>query len=174
MGAVRAALPQLPSLPGRIEHEATTVPGPVLGSVVWVDGTSAAVARWVGYAVVDHVIDDVPSRHRSTGHVRHDPAVRHGGGGVLAEQLDRDRVRHRQAHLRRVAALVPDTGPVLLIGPGSTRLELERALATADHRFQRERSIRSEAAGRMSDRELIARLRACVGTSPARRTAGRS
>ena len=40
---------------------------PAAGSVIWVDSTRAVVLRWVGHAVVDHVEDDVPSRHRSTG-----------------------------------------------------------------------------------------------------------
>lgn len=158
-----------------IEDEAVDRPlaEPAAGCAVWVDGTSAVVVRWVGHAIVDHVEDEVPARHRSTGHIRHDPAVRHGGGGIVAEQVERDRLRHRTAHLRRVAGLVPDTGPVLVLGPGSARLELEHAVAAADRRCQRDRSVRSEASGRLTDRELIARLRASIGTSAVRRVVGR-
>jgi hypothetical protein len=123
---------------------------------------------------VDRVDDEVPARHRSTGHIRHDPAVRHGGGGLVTDQLERDRIRHRRAHLRRVAAMVPDSGPVLVMGPGLARLELERALVAADRRSRRERPVVSEASGRLSDRELIARLRANVGAAPGRRRVGRS
>ena len=173
MGTLRETLPDRPAEEAAGPVEQALEPPPT-GSAVWVDGTSAVVVCWVGHPVVYHIEDEVPSRHRSTGHIRHDPAVRHGGGGVVAEQLERDRIRHRRAHLRRVASLVPDTGPVLIIGPGSARLELERVLVAADRRCRRERSVSSEASGRLSDRELIARLRASVGAAPGRRIVGRT
>lgn len=172
MGTLRPALQGMPVTARLAEADREETVG-TAGSAVWIDGTSAVVARWVGHPVLLRVEDEVPSRHRSTGHIRHDPAVRHGGGGVLAEQLERDRLRHRSAHLRHVAALVPDTGPVLVMGPGSARLELERILVAADRRRRRERPVLCEASGRLTDRELIARLRASVGAAPDRRIVGR-
>ena len=175
MGALSGSLtdPRLGADTAEDEPPTEHRPETAAGSAVWVDGTRAVVVRWVGHAIVDHVEDDVPSRHRSTGHIRHDPAVRHGGGGIVAEQVERDRMRHRAAHLRRVAALVPVTGPVLVLGPGSARLELEHAVAAADRRCRRDRSVWSEASGRLTDRELIARLRASIGASADRRVVGR-
>ncbi len=143
------------------------------GTAVWIDGTSAMVARWTGRAIVERVLDEVPSHHRSTGRVRHDPAVRHGGGGIVADQLDRDRLRHRGAHLRHVASLVPDSGPVLVLGPGSAREELARELTNADRRHRRARPVRCEPSGRVTERELVARLRESVGEAPGRRVVGR-
>ncbi len=171
MGPLRAALPEEP-VTARLAQGDVADPIEMAGSAVWVDGTRAVVVRWAGHPILARVEDDVPSRHRSTGHIRHDPAVRHGGGGVLSEQLERDRLRHRSAHLRRVAALVPASGPVLVMGPGAARLELERILVAADRRYRRERSVWSEASGRLTDRELIARLRASIGAAPSRRIVG--
>ncbi len=153
---------------GPTETAATTI-----ATVVWVDGMHAIVARWAGGPIVDHLESDVPSHHRSTGHVRHDPAVRHGGGGAVSDQIERDRLRHRAAHLRRVARLIPATGDVMLLGPGQARIELERALSAADRRHGRPRVVGSQASGRLTDRELVARLREAVGEAPVRRTVGR-
>lgn len=155
-------------------QEAVAASAPATGTVVWVDGTSAVVVRWAGRPVVDRMSADVPSHHRWTGHIRHDPAVRHGGGGVVGDQLERDRLRHRADHLHRVAALVPDTGDVLLLGPGSARLELERAIGSSDRLHHRHRPLRSEPSGRMTERELVARLRESVGRAPVRRVVGRA
>lgn len=155
------------------EEGPTRTAAPTTATVVWVDGSHAIVARWAGGPIVERLESDVPSHHRSTGHVRHDPTVRHGGGGAVSDQVERDRLRHRAAHLRRVARLVPATGDVMLLGPGQARLELERAIAAADRRRGHPRPIGSQASGRLTERELVARLRAAVGEAPARRTVGR-
>lgn len=143
-------------------------------TVVWVDGTSAVVARWAGGPIVERVVSEVPAHHRSTGHIRHDPAVRHGGGGVIAEQVDRDRRLHRADHLRRVAALIPEASDVQVLGPGQARLELAASIRAADGRCGRTRRVETSASGRLTEGQLVARLRETVGQAPARRRVGRA
>ena len=47
-------------------------------ALVWIDSHEAIVVRWEDdQARIERVTSQVPDHHKSTGHVRHDPAVRH-------------------------------------------------------------------------------------------------
>jgi hypothetical protein len=68
---------------GFVSQVATDAPRHPALTLVWIDAREAVVVRWVaGTSVVERIESDVPAHHRATGHVRHDPNVRHGGGGV--------------------------------------------------------------------------------------------
>ena len=142
---------------------------PSRATVVWIDGRQAVVAHWVGYPIVAGFAADVPSRHRSTGHIRHDPAVRHGGGGVPDDQIARDRAGHVARHLDRVSDAIPASGPVLVLGPGELGELLAARLRRADKHAGRQRPIDVEPSGRMTERQLVARLRVLGGAPPKRR-----
>ena len=62
--------------------------------LVWIDREHAVLARWEGGPRVERVVSDVPPRHESTGHVRFDPSMRHGGGGAAQDKIERDRLGH--------------------------------------------------------------------------------
>lgn len=48
---------------------------------VWIDSRGAVIVRWQDDRPrLERVASEVPAHHRATGHVRHDPGVRHGGG----------------------------------------------------------------------------------------------
>jgi hypothetical protein len=158
--------------PTTFEHEAgddTAAEPTTRASVVWIDGRQGIVAHWVGYPIVAAFAADVPSRHRSTGHVRHDPAVRHGGGGVPDDRIARERAGHVERHLERVAGAIPKNGPVLILGPGELAEMLGARLRASDARRHRQRPIDVEPSGPMTDRQLVARLRVLGGSPPKRR-----
>jgi hypothetical protein len=136
---------------------------------VWIDDERAVVATWDGSPDLRHLASEVPPRHRSTGHLRHDPRTRHGGGGVPDDSIARDRAGHLRDFLDEVALAVPTTGDVEILGPGLVRDQLARCLARADHHRGRARVIRTTAAGPMTDRQLIAWLRGRTGDPPRRR-----
>jgi hypothetical protein len=54
-------------------------------TLVWIDSAEAVIHRWhAGRVQRTHVESHVPIHRRSTGHIRHDPTIRHGGGGAQA------------------------------------------------------------------------------------------
>jgi hypothetical protein len=150
-------------------EEASATLLPSRANVIWVDGRQAIVAFWVGYPIVSAFAADIPARHRSTGHLRHDPAVRHGGGGVPDDRIARERAGHVARHLGRVAGAVPTTGPVLVLGPGELGEMLGARLRTADRRAHRQRPVDVKASGPLTERQLVARLRVLAGAPPKRR-----
>ena len=142
-------------------------------TLVWVDSRRAVVVRWIdGEAVTARLESAVPAPRRAPGHVRHDPMVRHGGGGEPQTAGD----PHRNEHLRRFIDAVADRleggGPVTLLGPGTVHEHLEKELRERDLRTGRAREVTAEASRPMTDRQLVARLRHSVDADPPRRTVG--
>lgn len=146
---------------------------PARATVAWIDGEHATLAHWAGYPIVEGIASDTPARHRSTGHIRHDPGVRHGGGAYPDDRMERDRRGHRDRFVERVAAAVPSDGLVLVLGPADVRDLLATAVRAADRRAGRTRPVTTEATGRLTDRQLVARLRSLAGAAPRRRVVGR-
>ena len=142
-------------------------------SLVWIDASGALVVRLIrGRARLDRVVSDVPPHRRSTGHVRHDPRVRHGGGGRPQTAGEPQRLEHLGRFVEAVAARVPPTDDVLVVGPGPVPGRLARRLGALDRRHGRTRAIVREPSAPATDRELVARLRAFAGTPARRRTVG--
>ncbi len=138
-------------------------------TLVWIDSEEAIIVRWADRATVERVRSDVPGRHRSTGHVRVDPTVRHGGGGASAAALDRARREHLRAFLDEVLRHVPEDDDVTVVGPGIVRERLERSLRADDRRHGRRRHVRSAAADRLTEQVLVAHVRELAGDAPRRR-----
>lgn len=154
------------------ELAATTGPGQTL---VWVDSESATVVHWRNEEpIIEHLESDVPAHHRSTGHVRHNPSIRHGGGGGVPQTADE---AHRHEHLERfletVSQAIPELDDVEIIGPAETHEKLAALVREQDRRHSRSRLVDSAAATRMTEPQLIARIRAFAGEAPRRRKVGR-
>ena len=138
--------------------------------LVWIDARRATMVRLdEPYAVIEHVISDVPAHRRSTGNVRHDPSTRHGGGGQRTGEANR--LEHLARFVDLVAARLP-SGNINVIGPGTVREHLERAIREADERHGRIRALTCEPADKMTERQLVARLRDLVGAPLERRQTG--
>lgn len=138
-------------------------------TLVWIDGEEAIIVRWADRATVERVRSELDGHHRSSGHVRHDPAIRHGGGGLDADAHDRARRVRLGTFVRRVAEQVPPGGDVLVVGPGTVRERLERDLRAEDRRLGRRRSVHGAPADRLTEQELVARVRTLAGDPPKRR-----
>ncbi len=148
-------------------------PEAAVWTVVWIDSQDAILARWhEGRPTVEHLRSDVPAHRKATGHVRHDPTVRHGGGGPGQSAADTRRIEHLARFLDQVAARLPDGENVAILGPGAVAEHLEQLVRDADTHHRRDRTVSCEPAGRQTDRQLVARLRRLVGAVPARRTVG--
>lgn len=141
--------------------------------LVWIDAREAFLVRWRDdRASVGRVESEVPAHHRSTGHVRHDPGIRHGGGGPKQTAGEPHRLEHLERFIDQVADLVGEEERLIILGPGTVREHLERSLRDHDHRMGRARTITCEPASRLTERQLVARLRELLGASPRRRTVG--
>ncbi|HEY3336782.1 MAG TPA: hypothetical protein VGK16_16255 [Candidatus Limnocylindrales bacterium] len=129
-------------------------------TLVWIDTEEAIIVRWDDRATVERLHSDVEGRHRSSGHER---------GGPNAEALEHARREHLRQFLDDVAAHVPGSGDVTVVGPGLVRERLERTLRADDRRLRRQRHVRSSPADRLSEQELVAHVRALAGDVPRRR-----
>jgi hypothetical protein len=141
-------------------------------TLVWIDSAEAVIHRWhAGRVQRTHVESHVPIHRRSTGHIRHDPTIRHGGGGSQTAGEP-----HRNESLRRfiadVASQLAPNDDLLVTGPGTVRERLARWVAGLDRRHGRRRSIACEASAQPTDRQLVARLRTFAGAEPRRRSVG--
>jgi hypothetical protein len=135
--------------------------------IVWIDAERATVVDWhAGEARLRRFESEVPPHRRTTGHLRHEPLVRHGGGGP------RDGEAHRLEHVRRflaeVAAAIAEAEEVRIVGPGTIGRRLQTLIEEHDREAGRQRPIGCEAEGRLTDRQLVARMREVVGEPPRR------
>jgi hypothetical protein len=143
-------------------------------TLVWIDGREALVVRRSGGAThCERIASDLPVHHRATGHVRHDPLVRHGGG-MKQTAIEQQRQEHLARFLDAVATRLTRDENLLLIGPGTVREHLARQIARLDHGQRAPRDVRCEAAPPMTRRQLVALLRRVSGDEPRRQMVGPS
>ena len=143
-------------------------------ALVWIDAREAAVVRRRDdRVVVEHALSHVPPHRRGTGHVRHDPSVRHGGGGGSPQDAGEPRrLEHLERFVTGIAERLPPDDDLQILGPGTVRHRLRRILVERDRHHGRHRAIRCEASTPLTDRQLIARLHAFEGVEPRRYTVG--
>jgi hypothetical protein len=142
-------------------------------TLVWIDAREAIIVRRRdGRTSLVRLTSDVPAHHRATGHVRHDPVVRHGGGGRSQTAGEPRRLEHLGRFVTEVSDRLTHDDDLLVMGPGTVRVRLVRRLRASDEHHGRQRTIRCEAAPRLSDRRLVARLHRATGVDPRRHTVG--
>jgi len=141
-------------------------------TLVWIDARAAVIVCWQDdRARLERVESEVPARHRATGHVRHDPGVRHGGGRSRTAG-ESHRLEYLDRFVDQIATRLPPDDALFILGPGTVREGLERHVRESDEHHKRSRGVSSEASPRLTDRQLIARLRHFAGADPRRRTVG--
>jgi hypothetical protein len=141
-------------------------------TLVWMDAREAVIVRWhAGEVQVERLLSDVPAHHRATGHVRHDPAVRHGGGGAQ-DAGEANRLEHLARFIDLVATHLPSDGELLILGPGTVRDRLGHRVRETERRIAGARTITIQTAGRLTEPQLIARLRQLAGVDQRRQTLG--
>ena len=141
-------------------------------TLVWIDAREAVIARWQGgEAHLERLHSDVPPHHRSTGHVHYDPTVGHGGLAPK-DAGERQRLEHLTRFMDLVATRVPPNDEVAILGPGTVRDRLEHWVREADRRASRTRVVTCRASARLTERQIIARLRHVAGADQRRWTSG--
>jgi hypothetical protein len=147
------------------DHRASTL--------VWIDARGAVIVRMEGdRARIERVESEVPAHHRATGHVRHDPAVRHGGGGSPQSAGEPHRIEHLNRFVGDIANRLAAGDDLLILGPGTVHERLARQLSESDGHHGRHRDIACEASPPRTDRQLVARLRRFGGVEPRRHSVG--
>jgi hypothetical protein len=142
-------------------------------TLVWIDAREAVIIRLrSGGARIERVESEVPAHHRATGHVRHDPAVRHGGGGSPQSAGEPHRIEHLNRFVGDIANRLVTSDDLLILGPGTVHERLARQLSERDGLHGPIRDIASEASPPLTDRQLIARLRRFAGAEPRRHSVG--
>lgn len=141
-------------------------------TIVWIDAREAVIVRWQdAEARLERVSSEVPAHHRATGHVRHDPGVRLGGGPPRAAG-EPHRLEHLDQFVDDVADRLPDDDDLLILGPGTVHERLGREVRERDRHHGHDRLVTCEAAPPVTDPQLIARLRHLAGSEAPRRTVG--
>jgi hypothetical protein len=131
------------------------------------------IVRWQDDdAKLERIESEVPAHHRATGHVRHDPGVRHGGGGPPQTAGEPHRLEHLERFVELIADRLTPDDDVLILGPGTVRERLEHHVRATDERQGRSRVVSCQPSPQLTDRQLIARLRDFAGLAPRRRTVG--
>jgi len=154
---------------------APTAPASKDAVLVWIDAEEAVLVRWRDEAAtIERVRSDVPGRRRSTGHVRHDPRVRHGGGGTPQSAGEPRRLERLRQFVAAVTDRIAADEDVIILGSGTVRTRLEASLREADQVAPEVRSVSSQAARRLTHPQLVARLREEIGDEPPRRKVGTS
>jgi hypothetical protein len=126
---------------------------------VWISANSATVVRWSPDLTVRHRIDSsVPGRHRSTGSA---PTEKHPAG-------EGHRDEHMRAFFAQVALVLPVDDELLLVGDGEVVEHFAEQVRMDDAGHGRTRRIEVEKGGPVTERQLLARIRAFAG-SPAKR-----
>jgi len=141
-------------------------------TLVWIDAREAVIVSWQdGRARIERVESEVPAHHGATGHVRHDPGIRDGGGGSQTAG-EPHRIEHLNRFVVDIAARLAPGDDLLILGSGTVHEHLARWLAEGDQHRKGRREIVCEASPPYTDRQLIARLRRFGGVEPRRRTVG--
>lgn len=139
---------------------------------MWIDAESASVTRWRDGVETIRLVSDVPVHRRSTGHVRHDAGIRHGGGGAPQSAGEPHRLEHVRRFLELVAGVIPLDQDVEILGPGTMRYRLTVLLREHDERLHEQgherRQVHTAAATRLTARQLAARARELNGAAPRR------
>jgi hypothetical protein len=142
-------------------------------TLVWIDSRKAEIVRWHDDEVVlERIHSDVPAHRKATGHVRHDPAFHAGLGTAPVSSGEPKRLEHLARFVERVAARLDPGDDLVILGPGTVRERLEHRVLESDRHASRSRHVSCEPSGRLTDRQLVTRVRHEVGADPARRTTG--
>ena len=142
-------------------------------TLVWIDAREAIIVGWKGdWARLERVESDVPAHHRATGHVRHDPGIRHGGGASPQDAGEPRRLEHLERFVEDIADRLAPDDDLLIIGSGTVHERLDRHVRESDAHHGRHRTIVCEASRARTERQLIARLRAFAGVESRRHTVG--
>ncbi len=145
---------------------------PVHATLVWIDAHEAILVNWlVDHGRIERLASDVPDHHKSTGRVRHDVGIRHGGGGAPQTAGEPRREEHLNRFVELVARRLPTDDDLFIVGPGTVREHLERRVYEQDRHLAHPRTVTVTASGPRTERQLIAQLRRAVGAAAPRRPA---
>jgi hypothetical protein len=137
-------------------------------TLVWIDAREAVIVRWRDEnPVIERLESEVPAHRASTGHVRRDPRVRHGGGGTQTAG-EPHRLEHLARFVDQVASRLADDDGLEILGPGQVRQRLTAVIREKDQRRRATRPLHCIPSPRRTDAQLVARLRLLMGADPAR------
>jgi hypothetical protein len=141
-------------------------------ALVWIDSQEAIVVRWEDdQARIERLTSELPDHHESPGHLRHDPAIRHGGGRSQ-DTVESRRHEYLGRFVRDVTHRLPHDTDLTVLGPGTTRDHLVRTIRASDAEHHHDRRVVGRRSSRKTDRQLVALLRELEGDAAPRRTTG--
>jgi len=137
-------------------------------ALVWIDAEGARILRWREKVTEVRVPSEIPVHERSTYHVRHDPRVRHGGGGRGGDDAARHRTEHVRQFLSRVEDAILAEEALEVLGTGELCQRLASQIRRHDRTHHRDRTITVDHSMRLTRPQLVARLKERVGLESVR------
>ena len=131
--------------------------------LVWIDARLARILRWRDGVVTETIMSEVPPHVRTTAHVRHDPADRHGGSGRGQDDAERRRNEYLRAFLKSVATRLRHDDRIEIMGTGTVGERLATHLGRTTSRRLPPPAITATRSAWLSERQLAARLRQRLG-----------
>lgn len=141
-------------------------------ALVWIDARLARIFRWRDGVVTETIMSDVPPHVRTTAHVRHDPADRHGGSGRGQDDAERRRNEYLRAFLKLVAARLRHDERIEILGTGTVGERLATHLQRSTARWLPPPVVIATRSAWLSERQLAARLRQRLGLQRRRGAVG--
>ena len=142
---------------------APEVADPRTFALVWIDARLARILRWRDGVVIETIMSDVPPHVRTTAHVRHDPAVRHGGSGRGQDDAERRRNEYLRGFLKSVASRLRHDERIEILGTGTVGERLATYLERTTARRLSPPVVGATRSAWLSERQLAARLRQRLG-----------
>ena len=138
-------------------------------TLVWIDSEEAIIVRWADRADRGAgPLGRAGPAAAPSGHGPVDPAMR-PSTATAADAQERARREELRRFVDEVACRVPDADDVTVVGPGVLRGRLERrSCAPTTATTAASRLVHSAAAERLTEQELVARVRALAGDAPPR------
>jgi len=129
---------------------------------LWIDHKKAVIVKVAGGE-----ISTVESNMEK--HVRYKqgarPKTAYGPQhGAAEDEQDRKYTEHLNKYYNRILARVRRADPILIFGPGEAKIELEKRLARTGLKG---RGVTLETAGKMTDRQIAAKVRRHFNKRPA-------
>lgn len=130
-------------------------------TLVWIDSRQAQVVRWRnGAEKIDRFESDVPVHRHSTGRDSSAPQ----------DEVEGRRLEHLARFVESIAARVAPDDELLVMGPGTVHEQLAQHIQLADRDARRQRLVTCKSAAQLTDGQLVAELRAYVGSPAPRKT----
>lgn len=131
---------------------------------VWLDHSKASIVKFTpeGEAGIETMESGIEGVHKATGGARAKAPYLHG---AVSKSSEEEKRHHQLARFYdRIIDRIKESRRILILGPGLAKQELNKRMAALPGQTKPKLDI--QAAERMTERQLVARVRKELGVEP--------